>query len=86
MPVPKRKPYMLAFYDYGANVSDELIFSEGDKLEMVSKTVHPCEWRECALGGEGGLILDDNVMRARGTRLAFPVSVKGGRLESGLTI
>jgi hypothetical protein len=63
-PVPKRKQFMLALYDYAAGDGDELSFSEGDKLTLVSKTGHPDGWIKCGLNGKNGLVPENYVKSA----------------------
>ena len=55
-PLPKRKQYVTALYDFDAANADELSFSEGDKLVVVSKVGQPDGWMKCALRGRDGLV------------------------------
>ena len=60
-PVPRRNHYLLALYDYTASDGDELSFSEGDKLTLVSKSDCPDGWMKCTLNGKEGMIPENYV-------------------------
>ena len=53
--------YLLALYDYTASDGDELSFSEGDKLTLVSKSDCPDGWMKCTLNGKEGMIPENYV-------------------------